>query len=237
MGEDEEDEDKENKDEEDKEEEEEKSEKAIKLEEKIKRVQGYLDFHKYHKKKSEYRVGKADLCIEFFPNKKWCTRSKSFNEGLIAKRSEYIQKFINRIANFENELETLLSERQKELREQHEEENNINRKIVLDEKHMELLESEQQKFNQKRDRIENIIVNLKSKEQMVRSEKFKEKIRQKIEKYEHMYEHKDRLLEMIEIEMEDLFGVGFVKSLEKLENKKPGRRQRSATGEALRQAT
>merc|ERR1711976_959984 len=105
----------------------------------------------------------------------------------------------------------LLTERQKNTRKENEEENNINRQINIDEKYMELLESEQAKALKRKDRIESIIINLRSKLQRVRSEKFKSRIRQNFEKQKEL---KDRLLEMIETEMEDLFGVGRVKNLE-----------------------
>jgi len=216
---DEEDEDKENEDEENEEEEEEKSEEAIKYEEKIRKHQTFLDFHKFHRKRSQYRINKADLCLEIFEGKSFCKRSKEFNERNLARYEEKIQKIENRIGLFEQELEKLLTERQKNTRKENEEENNINRQINIDEKYMELLESEQAKALKRKDRIESIIINLNSKLQRVRSEKFKARIRQIIEKFEKQKELKDRLLEMIETEMEDLFGVGRVKNLEKIDKK------------------
>merc|ERR1712170_48075 len=216
---DEEDEDKENEDEENEEEEEEKSEEAIMYEEKIRKHQTFLDFHKFHKKRSQYRINKADLCLEIFEGKSFCKRSKEFNERNLARYEEKIQKIENRIGLYEQELEKLLTERQKNTRKENEEENNINRQINIDEKYMELLESEQAKALKRKDRIESIIINLNSKLQRVRSEKFKARIRQIIEKFEKQKELKDRLLEMIETEMEDLFGVGRVKNLEKIDKK------------------
>merc|ERR1711874_37195 len=182
-------------DEDNEEEEEKKSEEAIKLEGKIANQQKFMDFFLMRLKKSNYKIKEAEICLKIMPDRKWCQRSKKFNDSKVSKYNEKLQKITNIMANLENDLQKLLTDKQKELRKEHEEEIAIERKIIRDEKYMELLESKQERNMRLRALRENIIANLTHKYDRVKSESRKERIKILIEKYEKLYEIRVETLE------------------------------------------
>merc|ERR1719396_136684 len=73
------------------------------------------------------------------------------------RAEEFQQKIENRIANSESELENLLTERQKEIREISEKEKEIERGIIVDQNYMEFLESKLENYTGRRNRYQSVV--------------------------------------------------------------------------------
>merc|ERR1712007_81018 len=146
-------------------------------EKKIANQQKFMDFFLMRLTKSNYKIKEAEICLKFMPDRKWCQRSKKFNDSKVSKYNEKLQRIKNIIANLDNDLQQLLTDKQKKFRKEHEEELAIERKVIRDEKYMELLESKQERNMRLRALRKNIIGNLTHKYDRVKSESRKERIK------------------------------------------------------------
>jgi len=179
-----------------------------------------MDFNKFALKKFDYRIKKANICTDKKPENKFCNRSKKNSEMRRNRYQQRLQKITNILANFEIELNKLLTDKQKELRKTHEEENNIERKINIDLRYSDLLESEFEKIVERKERSENIIMNLERLLNRVKNDRRINKIKSIIQKHEKSVDMYKEIMDMIESEMEGLFGAAHIKSsIHKIKNK------------------
>merc|ERR1711977_1021 len=132
-------------------------------------------------------------------------------------RTEKFQQIVeNRIANSESELENLLTERQKVIREALEKEKDIERRIVVDQSYMEFLESKLENYTGRRNRYQSVVDYFIILESRTKRETTKARYRSLINRYQTFVDYYNSKIYFIELEMEELFGRDAVRSLNKL---------------------
>jgi len=214
----EEEEDKREEEERDREEEQEKSEEAKKAEADIAELQKAQDYYTFHINKYRFFIGVGETCLDYFKDRRSCVRSVKYFEKHKKRAEQFEQIIENRVANLESELENLLTERQKIIRKVTEKEKETERKIIIDQNYMEFLESKLENYTGRRNRYQNIINYFIRLEARTKSQNAKKRYRSLIDRYQTFVNYYNSKIYFIELEMEELFGSGAVRSLEKLKN-------------------
>merc|ERR1712066_1212432 len=153
----EEEEDKREEEERDREEEQEKSEEAKKVEAAIAELQKTQDYYKLHINRYNFYIGIGETCLQYFKGRRSCVNMVKYFKSRKARIEKFQQIVENRIANLESELENLLTERQKVIREALEKEKDIERRIIVDQNYMEFLESKLENYTGRRNRYQSVV--------------------------------------------------------------------------------